>query len=269
MKLLFILFALFCSAAQSQELANKSPYPKLLGHNLSMTSYVLKKGECTFGFVFTGCGINDKSSLGFSPWLVHDYKMMSVGWRQQLRTKKRTASAIQAIYFKTYEDRENSDNSYKMEALWLTGVHSKIYTRTFAAHYNFALNYYFDETMPFSLRRPYRDPVPAQANASILLESKLYKTWFMLGELGLLDMLNDPLHTHAGLSVGHKWKKGYIYFGFTYTSTFHAMFEPTKRSDYQQELAESRGPAYEGDLSPSKVKYDYSIHPEMSFQYFF
>ena len=267
----------------SQALESISSEPKLLGHNLSNTAYVLDSGECTLGFVHAACGLSEKLTVGSSPWMAIDYKMFSLALRYQVSSNDDTTEAFQASYFKTYQKRDRSIpedsyynpdgdyeyRGYEMEAIWLMYIRSKRFTPHFTLHYNFHVNYYLEDKAPFSLRRPYEKRSPWQINLSTLFEVDLYKMWFIQGELGLLDLLNSPIHTHAGASLGRKQSWGYFYFGFSYTSTLNALFSPSRRVDYQWETISTREDGYDSDLDSEKIKYDYAIHPEITIQFFF
>lgn len=260
-----------------------SAEPTLLGHNLSNTSNVLNKGECTVGFLHAACGINEKLTLGTSPWMIGEYKMAAIALRQQVSKNENTTKAFQVSYFKTFGEREEVkvDDSqyesgykieytgYEMEALWFMYIRSKKLAPHFTLHYNFHVNYYFNEVAPFSLRRPYMEPNPWQINASTLFEVDLVQRWFIQGELGLLDIINSPMHTHAGVSLGRKWNSGYFYFGFSYTSTLKALFAPRDRVDYQMYLNTETEDGYDSEMSSKSVEYDYGIHPELTVQFFF
>lgn len=257
--------------------------PPLLGHNLSSTSNVLESGQCTIGFLHAACGISDKLTLGTSPWIIADYKMTAIALRQQVSKNENTTEAFQVSYFKTFEDRrevyfKNNDFSsgdeteysgYEMEAIWTMYIRSKKLAPHFTLHYNLHINYYFNEVAPFSFRRPYENPSPWQINASTLYEVELVQRWFIQGELGLLDIINSPLHTHAGVTIGRKWDSGYFYFGFSYTSTLKALFAPNEREDYQMRLITNEEEGYDSEKNTRSIDYDYSIHPELTIQFFF
>lgn len=275
-----ILFFFSTSVYSSDEGA-----PKLLGHNLSNTSNVLDPGECTIGFLHAGCGVSEKLTVGSSPWMALSYKMAALALRYQLSHSANQQESFQLSYLKTFEKRYNyfevekdefgfknsveKFRGYEMESLWMMYVRSKKLAPHFTLHYNFHINYYFNETAPFSLRRPYEDPSPWQLNATTLFEVDLYKGWFIQGELGLLDIINSPVHTHAGVSLGWKWSKGYISLGFSQTSTFKALFSPDDREDYGYYLISREEEGYESELDLDKIDNDYSIHAEITAQFFF
>lgn len=245
-------------------LSSETPSVKLLGHNLSNTSHVLDKGDCTVGLLHAGCGVTEKLTVGSSPWMASSYKMTTLALRYQFHTSDFMNESFQVSYMKTYGKR-----TYDMEALWLMYVRTKKLAPHFRLHYNFHANYYFNELAPFSLRRPYMDANPLQLNTSALFEVDLYKGWFIQGELGLLDLINSPIHTHAGVSLGWKWSRGYVYFGFSQTSTFKALFSPQDRGDYGYYLITNESNGYESELAADSVENDYSIHSEVTVQFFF
>lgn len=259
-------------------LAKSTKSSKLLGHNLSITSNVLDRGECTFGFLHAGCGITDKLTIGSSPWMAIDYNMAAIAFRYELSNTDSKTEMIQLSYLKTSDNRELIFHAererdfyigYQMESAWMIYVRTYKLNQHFRIHYNFHINYYFDELAPFSIRRPYIDASPWQINTTALLEVDLYKGWFMQGELGLIDLVNSPIHSHIGATLGWKWDGGYISFGFSQTSTLKALFSADDRFDYGYFLITSEEDGYNSELDSKRVDHDYSIHAELNIQFFF
>lgn len=275
MKPLLIFVFLYSSLVLSNELKPS----KLLGHNLSITSNVLNAGECTFGFLHAGCGLTDKLTIGSSPWMAISYNMAAVAFRYELSNDDSKTEMIQFSYLKTNNNRKPFDDNddfmdglymgYQMESAWLIYVRTHKLNSHFRVHYNFHFNYYFDELAPFSIRRPYIDANPWQINTTALLEADLYKGWFMQGEFGLIDLINSPIHSHIGATLGWRWDGGYVSFGFSQTSTLKALFSPDERFDYGYELIRNEREGYNSELDPKKVENDYSIHAELNLQFFF
>lgn len=245
------------------------------GHNLTITSDTLPAGHCSIGIPVTACGITDGISLGVSPWMYLDYYMWGVAARVLLdEDPDQNRFALQANYFKTYKDREDAGNipalsHYQMEAVWLMLIRTWNISPTYRLHLNTHLNYYFDEKLPFSLRRPYLKPTPWQVNLSLLHEVNLAAGWFIYGEMGLIDILRDPIHIHGGASLGKVFGGLSVRAGFSLTGTGSALFSPTARRDYQQSLRFSSLSGYEAEKDAPLVRYDYGLHPEFSVQYTF
>lgn len=245
------------------------------GHNLTVTSDTLPAGHCSIGIPVTACGITDEFSLGISPWMYFDYNMWGVAARVLVsEDEEKNRFALQANYFKTYKTREDTANPialnyYQMEALWLMMIRTWNVSPHYRLHLNAHLNHYLDEKLPFSLRRPYMKPSPWQVNFSLLHEVDLAAGWFIYGEMGLLDLLRDPIHIHGGASLGKTFGGLSVRAGFSLTGTGSALFSPTSRRDYQQTLRFSSISGYESGMSDQLVRYDYAIHPEFSLQYTF
>jgi hypothetical protein len=136
-------------------------------------------------------------------------------------------------------------------------------------HANLHANYYFDDRMPFSLRRPSNAKAPIQINASLLFQSELTNGWYMLGEIGGLDIFRPPFHTHSGVSIGWGNESFSFHLGYSLTATFTALQSPTWRTDIQQVIRSYPGSSYDDAITEDALAYDYSIHPEFALQFVF
>jgi hypothetical protein len=242
------------------------------GHNLTATSYTLKRHECTVGVQVTGCGISDRLTVGMSTWMTFDYKIGNIGARYRLsEDPKGNAWAIQASYFKTYlkvPDREFLKRPYEMEAWWFMIIRTLNLAPHYKLHLNLHTNYYIDDEMPFSLRRPIPDRNNGQINLSSLHELELINRWFILTELGLMDIGQVQKYAHAGASIGRSGQSYHWHVGYSMSATLKSLSSPTKRNDYQQELRETTA-GYHQQMSRDKSRRDYGLHPEFSLQIFF
>ncbi len=257
------VFAQFCIAAEDPKLT-------FFGHNLSSTTELMSAGQCTLGFVFAACGVSNKVTLGSSPWMYLDYKMYSLAVRGLIsEDSDGDRWAWQVDYFKTFNKEYDSTYAtpYMMESVWNELLYSQKFENGYTMTTNLHLNYYFEQKMPFSLRRPFYKAKPLQINLTTFHQVDLVKNWFIQGEIGLIDILNSPLHFHGGSTIGKRFKNWYFYFGFSFTPAVTAMFN-TGRTDVQF-LYKKNGLTYDDLYSPEEVKLDYSIHPEISLQYFF
>ncbi|MCO5142083.1 MAG: hypothetical protein M9962_03220 [Oligoflexia bacterium] len=245
------------------------------GHNLSATSDLLEQGQCTLGLTLIACGIGSRVSLGTSSWMYYDYNMVSAALRILLSENEGDRWALQIDYFDTYKKRELNleglpTSVYEMQALWLMLIRTYKFNEHYRLHVNLHTNYYFNEKLPFSLRRPYLKPVPVQVNATLLHEIQLVSDWYVLGEMGFLDLINKPIHIHSGASLGKSFGKHITaHIGFSLSSTFDALFSPVQRRDYQQILRYSDVEGYSSVKDPYLVQYDYSLHPEFELQILF
>ncbi len=168
------------------------------GHNLSATSDVLESGHCIMGLEILACGVTDSVTIGGSPWMYIDYNMYSLAARVLIsEDAEKNRWAFQLNYFKTYKERAVDDdtlyeaNYYQMEAVWLMFIRTLTFDDHYRLHLNFHANYYIDERMPFSLRRPFMEKTPYQFNFTLLHEVDLVDGWFIFGEMGVLDLARN------------------------------------------------------------------------------
>lgn len=276
----FLGFLLSLSSLASGAVAEtpEESTPFFNGHNLSITSYVLPRGKCAVGLDLLSCGVSETLSVGSSPWMWTDYGMVSLAVRKKMSSQS-FLSAYQITYFDTQNNREiqngfgesqyRSSGLYKMRALWNQFVKTYSPERHYKLHLNFHINYYFDDTLPFSLRRPSFDSSPWQINLTTLHEMHLTRNWYIIGEAGLLDLARSPLHIHSGASIGVLTEKYSVRFGFSLTGSRESLFS-TGRRDYQQGLLNQRGDYNDKEsLERSGVQNDYALHPEFSLFYVF
>lgn len=242
------------------------------GHNVGATGDLLASGQCTVGLQVTGCGLTRNLTLGFSSWMMVDYKIGNIAFRYLLdRDEAGNTWAVETSYFKnliTVPKVQFSKRPYEMEAVWIKWIRTLNAAPNFRTHINLHTLYWFEDEMPFSLRRPDPNRSQMQINFSILNEAELIKRWFVFLELGGLDISQSVHHFHAGASIGRTGKHYHWHLGYSMTSTLDALFAPTRRVDYQQELRETtRG--YNQKMDGDKVRRDYGLHPEFSLQLFF
>jgi len=245
------------------------------GHNVSITSDLLEGGSCAIGLTLVACGISSHVSLGTSLWMIQDYKLANGALRILLdQEEDGDRWAMQASYFKSLKPRTQNTNgaylyTYQMEALWLMFIRTLELSDRYRLHLNFHTNYYRDERMPFSLRRPSVKNRPTQFNFTLLHQVDLVSGWFIFGEMGLLDLARPPQHIHGGASLGLDVDGFSFHLGFSLTAGISALFSPLSRADYQQQLRFGPLEGYDGEISAERAQYDYSIHPEFSLQYVF
>lgn len=248
---------------------------------------MLEPHQCTLGFLVTACGLTPKLSFGISPWMFKDYGLANAGFRWEIFEPTNTVKwMLQGLAFKTAggprepycsDDEAPPDwswnppktASYQMESYWLILARTETFTPAFRVHTNLQLQYYVDETMPMSLRRPSWTKSPFGLNFSSLYEVAIYKTWVLMGELGGLDLTRDPVRLHTGVSIGQSRKRLTWHIGYSITSTLRALFDPSGRRDVQQSLFSGSWRGYNQDLGYYDISEDYAIHPEFSVQYFF
>lgn len=224
----------------------------LFGHNLSPTNYTLHKGEASVGNFIAGVGVNDNLTVGTSPWLYTSYNMYSVVGRYGAPFGDERRWGLQGAYFKT--DRILAD-VYQMEAtsVWLSA------SQRIAPHYtlNIVANhmYFFDETIPFSLRRNPGNDQPWQFSLTSLHEVALVRGFGFLAELGVLGLNYAYPELYFGTSVNWRASRFLAQFGFSQNLTPNGagrLYTP------QQAFG-----ATSGDY------YDQAMHPEIHLQAYF
>lgn len=252
--------------------ARKEKLAPRMGHNVSATTYMLEKWQCTVGAQVAGCGLTENWTIGTVPWLYFNYNMASIVNRYRLITYPEGGNwTIQVAYFKTYPQARSEKYityPYEMEAYWLQFIRMVPMAKHFRLYFNVATNYYANDKRPFSLRRPIEGRNQGQLNLTVLSEVALVQRWYMMAEIGGLDVAQRIPHFHAGASFG---RSGYSYewhLGFSFTSTPLSLFNPRSRRDYQQELRDTET-GFNRHLDREKTKRDYAIHPEFALQFFF
>ncbi|MBX3020795.1 MAG: hypothetical protein KF799_03900 [Bdellovibrionales bacterium] len=258
-------------SSQASALAyHVAPHAPRLTHNLSAAANFLEQGQCTIGLQLAACGLTPRLSIGSSVWLWESYGMANGSFRYKISENEfGDRWGFQAAYFKTYNKRrDGSLRHYDMEAMWLVLLRSYKLAPYYTLHLNFQTNWYFNDKMPFSLRRPIPGRSRAQVNFSTLHEVDLVNGWFILGEIGLLDFVQPLLYVHSGASIGRATKHWSWHAGVSVTGTPKALFSPTRRIDYQQ-ILRTTAEGFDQPLSYTSASYDYGLHPEFSLQFYF
>lgn len=248
MKLIIFLFFLITSLAD----LNLAYASIIYGHNLSQTIETNKKGEVSLGSYVASYGLADDIMLATSTWLFYDYNSWS------LILKKRFESmAIQTAYIKTYE---NVESYYNMEALvtW--------FVKKFQPHdlYEISLNlnymHFFNETIPFSFRREPGNNQPYQYSLSTLHRLTWTSHWGGLLEFGLLGINYKYPQVHSGFGAYYQNEKYLVQLGASMTA---------RPYNVERFFSRDRGIQASDSLDRNEENYyDYSLHPEIQFQYF-
>lgn len=287
---LSILILLFCG--QSVFAVEKEMF---FGHNLSQTAEVLSEGEISVGPQVLGYGISDRWTIATSPWLVQDYGMFSVFSRYKASDDR----SFQLSYFKAcfgsdncvrtiprnppatpgtsayYQRNIDSQAGYSMEAIWLVMIDRYVFNDHYVLNINYGLQYYANQKMPFSLKRPSSNPKPWQAHITTLHELSMVGPFKLYGEFGALIPTDTQAYIHLGTSIGYKKDRIETHLGLSVTAKILALVNPAYRLDVQQQLRnESKtydAPAHSvaGTHETDPYENDYAFHPEFSFQYTF
>jgi hypothetical protein len=277
-----VVFSFLFLVLSNFSVAYSSENDLFFGHNLSQTNYVLKSGQTTFGTQVIGYGLTDDLTVATSPWLIVDYSMLSL----ILKYKFDENRSFEFSYFKACFRKDacakktfdgeyvDYEKGYSMEAFWLVMIDRYTINDHYAVNVNYGLQYYANQKMPFSLKRPASDPKPWQIHVTTLNEANLFGPYFMYGEAGALIPFDNQPYIVAGVSAGYKKSNFETHLGFSLTSKYSALFNPAYRVDAQQKLKQNYKSYYsESDSLAIEDKsifdYDYALHPEFSIQYSF
>lgn len=293
-RLLSALILILCPVAFAEDtslLPRESSNPQKaieFGHDLTQTSETLGQGVCTAGLVVAGCGVTDRWSLATSPWLIHSYHMAAL-FARVLLDDGPERSALQVGYLKTFKrfappavpdftgatDAEmaeylaEANRDYDMETYSAIYIRSYTPAPSFDIHLNQQVLYYANQRMPYSLRRPSTQNTPWQLTTSMLITMRLLQGWEIGAETGLLDWARKNAYLHNGITVGRRTPNWLWHIGFTMTGSLFSLFHPVERFDYQQNLKAYSPAGYDSALDDTLVSYDFSLHQEVTVQYFF
>ena len=126
--------------------------PESLGHNLSPTIYGIEAQRASVGNYILGYGISERWTVASSHWIWAEYNMSNIFIRYADPSRDQS---LQVGYFKNapiFLDR------YSMEAtsVWWTKKLKPL--ENYEVHASLNVMYFFEESIPFSLRRePYKD----------------------------------------------------------------------------------------------------------------
>ena len=262
---------------------------QFFGSNISSTTSTLHHNEATVGFQITGYGINDRFFIGTSPWMALDYKLYHLAGRYRFIETASVSQSLTVQYFKSADEgcrregqkylsynaqtdalEENTSCSlyhYKQENLWTTWTAQQDLSDRVTLHFNQHINYYWDQTRPFSMRRPSNDKTPWQLISARMAKVDLENDFFIASEIGLLDWEKNPIHLHSSFMIGALKEAFSFHVGLSMTSTPTAYFAKN-RKDYQQELRTSPT-GFNGNLDENKITNDFSFHPEVAVQIYF
>lgn len=249
------------------------------GHNLSHTDFFPKKG-CSVGLQAVVCG-RETWAAGTSPFLLSIYNMANVYFLTRLgREINGNKKTLQLAYFKTFNEGDRIsqvdptkrlNSTYQQHSLMAYYIYSQDVRDNYRLHWNTTVSYFFDDKHPFSLRRPTARRRKYQLNFTTLHEVKMTEYMGIQGELGFVHIEDSYPRFHTGASLFFRGKRWLVQFGFSLTSTWDGLFvspEEPNRFDYQQELRFTRD-GYNQTFDDTKIKEDFSLHPEIAIQYFF
>jgi len=210
----YFLFLVFFLALNGATIA--SDKVMLFGHNLTSTTYTLKKNQTTIGNYVIGYGATDSLTLGVSPWIVIDYNMPMLDIKYGNPFNEKYRYSIEGLYFKTYP---YGKNYYDMEA-WMsrTGI-SKEINEHFTFHTNLIFAYFVNDKVPFSLRFDPGNDCRYTLSLGTLMEISLDGNWGLLQEFGVLGLNYYNSYFQWGSSVFYRWNSVYAQLGFSQSAT--------------------------------------------------
>lgn len=234
------------------------------GHNLAPTTETLGSGITTAGIYLLAYGLSDDVTVGVSPWFNHFYKMQNAVLKGRLYSKEGHEVALQSAYFKSVNDAEFTglDRYWQMEASISNLIYSYRASGDYTVSVNFGYHYYFDETVPFSIRRESFKDSPHQFNISSFHQLKLEDNFSVGLELGVLGM--DYLYPQliTGASFNFQSRSWQMQVGISLTGTYAGYISPD-RIDNNRAFFEYTSQDKENGRK------DFSAHPEIQLQYSF
>ncbi|MCB0422442.1 MAG: hypothetical protein KDD61_15690 [Bdellovibrionales bacterium] len=234
------------------KITSKSKKPIIFGHNLGVTTQTLNRGDVTLGNFVAGVGVTDNFTIATSPWLLNSYNMYSLVSRYRYAIQDNLSLGWQMVYFKT---DTFYPNIYQMEAI------SNSVTLGFQINpiyqFNLTVNhsFFWDETIPYSLRlEPFTDD-PYQFSISTLQVIEILENYGASIELGVLGANYKYPYAHAGLSIHYMTTSWLMQFGIS-ASAIAGTFDVYTQTQAQATIDEPNAVAT-------------VIHPEIHIQYFF
>ena len=261
----FLLLIFSLNICLAEEGANKTSVGTF-GHNLSPSTKKLEQYQATVGFYAMAMGLTDNIMIGTSPWIYSNYNMHNLVGQYNYTFSSKDELAFRGTYFKTY-DVENKLNEYKMEAISLHTIWGRKLEKKKKLNFVLGYMYFYDETLPFSLRREPMNDNPYQFSTSVLFESQLDKSWGINLELGVLGVNYVYPQLITGASVTYQYKMIFMQIGMSATGTPNSYFN-TNRIDNNGMYLDNY---YSRSQYTNKenARRDFSVHPEIQLQYFF
>ncbi|WP_413576707.1 hypothetical protein ACLVWU_01550 [Bdellovibrio sp. HCB290] len=225
----------------------------VFGHNLGITTDSAEGGTFTAGTYFLGYAPTDSCMFGTSPWMAAGYNSYSLlaRCRTSGETEYFRSSALQAGYIKS--DDSLGDFYQQDFAIVWWAFENKI-NDAYTLYTSINYMYFWDETVPMSLRRePYNDQ-PWQWTISTLHQLHWTETMGFQFELAILGLNYKVPRIHGGYSSYKKWSQFLLQLGLSMTGSDNNFDRLTSQDSV----------VYNAD-----EHYDFSVHPEVQLQYFF
>ncbi len=223
------------------------------GHNLASTSETLSQGQSTVGSYALGYGVTDRLTVATSPWLIFGYNMNNAILRHSIPVNVDNEIGQQLAYFET---NPKLGDAYVMRAMsysltWKTVVDPS-YTLYLCGNYM----YFWNEKLPFSLRREPYNGLPYQFSFSTLHQFHISNGFLTQFEVGVLGANYTYPFLHGGASLGYFGKR----FSYQIGASVSRVGQPGTwhKPDYYTETA------VEGESTEA-----ISVHPEVQLQAWF
>lgn len=249
------------------------------GHNVSQTTFVLPRGNCSAGLQVVACGVTDQISVATSPFIWANYILPNA----YLRLNPGGPNGSYSFQLAQIGDgvHRHSYGSYDMSTTygwatrrWFHSSQASLYTSLIGA-------YYWSDEIPFSLRRPQPEVSPWQFSITNLASVRLLGPVFLNGEFGILGMNEYYPHLHFGASVAYRSGNLSAHLGISVTSTWSAIWSENKNDYWMKNRRQQASNRFSSDVygtdfleSPSRtlgadLANDLGTHPEFSLQLYF
>lgn len=249
------------------------------GHNVSQTTVVLPRGNCSAGLQVVACGVTDQISVATSPFIWANYLLPNA----YLRLNPGGPGGAFALQLAQIGDgvRRQDYGSYDMSTTYGWATYRWVHNSGASLYTSLIGGYYWSDEIPFSLRRPQPEVTPWQVSITNLASVRLAGPVFLNSELGILGINEYYPHLHFGASVAYRSGDFSAHLGISVTSTWSALWSENK-NDYWMKARRQKtsrrlsDDLYGSDFSqfPSRsidldLANDLGTHPEFSLQLYF
>ena len=226
----FCLKVFAISALVASSCVSSASAEPLLGHNLTPTSNTLNAGQTMIGTYAIAYGFTDSLTVGTSPWLIVQYNMPAISVKYAFPVNEViTRLQIEQLYLKTFDfgwDR------YKQESIWTRITASHRFDEHYTLHVNYGFQYFWDDTVAFSMRPTPVHHTPVTMSFSTLSEISFTDQFGIFAEAGILGLNYSNKYLQVGLSGFWKWSTGYIQLGVS--RSYEIGPEYTTLADYTE-----------------------------------
>jgi hypothetical protein len=223
-----------------------------IGHNLAPSTDLPTKRTWTVGSYLIAYAATDSCLIGTNAWMAWNYNSYSAIARCRIfgETPWFSDSSLQLAYIQS-DKSLGDDYRQTLGIVWWTIKNTFNDTYTLYTTLNFM--HFWDETIPFSLRRDPGNDQPFQFTLSTLHRIKWNEQIGFALEFGVLGLNYRTPLVHNGYSIYKMGEHSLLQAGLSVSGI------PNNASRlYSHHEPQSIGSGY-----------DYTIHPEVQLQYFF